>query len=361
MPLVECVPNFSEGRDPAVIAAIRDADRRRRRRARARRLQRPVAPSHGHHLRGAAGARGRRGLRRRARSRRTASTSRGTQGEHPRIGATDVVPFIPLDGATMDDCIALARSLGARVWRANSGFPSTCTSAPPPAPGAREPRRRATRRVRGAPRRRIATDPTRAPDFGDATRPPHRRRDRDRRAPLPGGLQRVPRRPASNLAVAKAVAKAVRGSSGGLRHVKAIGLEVDGQAQVSMNLVDIDKTPLHRAFEMVRMEAEAHGVTPTWSEIVGLVPERACFETAARHLQLRELHAAMLVLERQRARGRAAGGESVEAFVASVASPTPAPAAAVAAHAGCARQRHSRRWSRGSPSGGRSTRPWTPR
>src|SRR6185312_13263282 len=93
--------------------------------------------------------------------------------------------------------------------------------------------------------------------------------------------------PASNLPVAKAVAKAVRGSTGGLRYVKGLGLEVDGQAQVSMNLVDTDKTPLFRAYDMVKMEAEAQGVSPTWSEIIGLVPEKALFETAARHIQLR--------------------------------------------------------------------------
>src|SRR5207253_9656043 len=91
--------------------------------------------------------------------------------------------------------------------------------------------------------------------------------------------------PAANVPVAKEVAKAVRGSSGGLRYVKALGLEVDGQAQVSMNLVDTERTPLSRAFDVVKMEAESRGVTPTWSEIVGLVPERALFDTAARHVQ----------------------------------------------------------------------------
>src|SRR6185436_7097455 len=81
----------------------------------------------------------------------------------------------------------------------------------------------------------------------------------------------------------------LRHSSGGLRYVKGLGLEVDGQAQVSMNLVDTEKTPLYRAFDMVKMEAAAQGVLPTWSEIVGLVPERALLETAARHAQrLRE-------------------------------------------------------------------------
>ena len=92
--------------------------------------------------------------------------------------------------------------------------------------------------------------------------------------------------PASNMDIARDVARAVRGSSGGLKGVKALALEVDGQAQVSMNLVDTERTPLHRAFEMVRMEAEAWGVTPTWSEIVGLVPERVLFDAGIRHVRL---------------------------------------------------------------------------
>jgi glutamate formiminotransferase/formiminotetrahydrofolate cyclodeaminase len=113
--------------------------------------------------------------------------------------------------------------------------------------------------------------------------------------------------------------------------VKALGLEVDGQAQVSMNLVDIEKTPIYRAFEMVRMEALARGVAPTWSEIVGLVPERALLETAARHLQLRGFSQEM-VLE-HRVRLAMSGGASLTSYVAEVAAPTPAPGGgSVAAH-----------------------------
>jgi glutamate formiminotransferase/formiminotetrahydrofolate cyclodeaminase len=139
--------------------------------------------------------------------------------------------------------------------------------------------------------------------------------------------------PASNLAVAKNVAKALRGSSGGLRYVKGLGLEVDGQAQVSMNLVDTEKTPLYRAFDMVKMEAEAQGVSPTWSEIVGLVPERALFETAARHIRLRDFKPE-IVLE-NKVRTAIQGGESLSGFVASVASSSPTPGGgSVAAHVG---------------------------
>jgi glutamate formiminotransferase / formiminotetrahydrofolate cyclodeaminase len=109
--------------------------------------------------------------------------------------------------------------------------------------------------------------------------------------------------------------------------------EVDGQAQVSMNLVDTERTPLHVAFDMVRTEAEARGVTPTWSEIVGLVPERALFDAAARHVRLRNFSLEM-VLE-QKVRRAVSGGETLSGFVGSVAAPTPVPGGgSVAAHAG---------------------------
>ena len=116
--------------------------------------------------------------------------------------------------------------------------------------------------------------------------------------------------------------------------MKGLGLEVDGQAQVSMNLVDTERTPLHRAFDMVKMEAEARGVSPTWSEIVGLVPERALFDTAARHVQLRNFSMDM-VLE-HKVRNAVQGGQSLSGFVAS-ASPPPRRrpgGGSVAAHAG---------------------------
>jgi glutamate formiminotransferase/formiminotetrahydrofolate cyclodeaminase len=105
--------------------------------------------------------------------------------------------------------------------------------------------------------------------------------------------------------------------------VKGLGLEVDGQAQVSMNLTDTDTTPIWKAYDAVKLEAEKRGISPTWSEIVGLVPERALFETAAHHIQLKGFSSAMLL--EHKVREAMAGGESLNGFVASVASSAPVP------------------------------------
>jgi glutamate formiminotransferase/formiminotetrahydrofolate cyclodeaminase len=251
-------------------------------------------------------------------------------GEHPRMGAADVVPFIPLEGATMEDCIALARQLGERVGR-ELGVPVFLYER-----AATRPDRENLADVRRGEfeglRDDIGRTPQRTPDFGPS------------RVHTTAGAVAIGARPflvaynvylgpASNIGVAKEVAKAVRGSSGGLRYVKAMGFEVEGQAQVSMNLVDTERTPLHVAFDMVRTEAEARGVTPTWSEIVGLVPERALFDAAARHIRLRGFSTDM-VLE-QKVRRAITGGETLSGFVGSVAAATPVPGGgSVAAHVG---------------------------
>ena len=152
----------------------------------------------------------------------------------------------------------------------------------------------------------------------------------------------------------------MRGSSGGLRYVKGLGLEVDGQAQVSMNLVDTEKTPLHRAYEMVKMEAEAQGVSPTWSEIVGLVPERALFETAARHIQLRDFKPEMVLEHKVRA---AISGRRIADRIRRRRSRRRRPrlAAEASPRTSARSAPRSRRWSPASPPDERSTRRSTPR
>src|SRR5687768_10178785 len=329
MKLVECVPNFSEGRRPEVVEKIKNA----------------IAAVDGTHILDVSSDQSHNrtvitfvvdvdaavqaafaGIR----TARELIDLTKHKGEHPRMGATDVVPFIPLEGSTMEDCIVLARTLGARVGQ-ELEIPVYLYER-----AATRPDRENLADVRRGEfeglRDEIGTNPNRVPDFGP------------KRVHATAGAVAIGARPflvaynvylgpATNVAVAKEVAKAVRGSSGGLRYVKGLGLEVDGQAQVSMNLVDTEKTPLYRAFDMVKMEAEARGVSPTWSEIVGLVPERALFATAARHVQLRDFSLDM-VLERK-VRAAVQGGESLGEFVADVAAPTPAPGGgSVAAHAG---------------------------
>ena len=230
----------------------------------------------------------------------------------------------------MEDCIALARQLGERVG-GELGIPVFLYER-----AATRPDRENLADVRRGEfeglRDEIGRTPQRTPDFGPSSIHPTAGAVAIGARPFLVAYN-VYLGPASNLPVAKEVAKAVRGSSGGLRYVKAMGFEVDGQAQVSMNLVDTERTPLHVAFDMVRTEAEARGVTPTWSEIVGLVPERALFDAAARHIRLRNFSLDM-VLE-QKVRRAVTGGESLSGFVGSIAAPTPVPGGgSVAAHAG---------------------------
>jgi glutamate formiminotransferase/formiminotetrahydrofolate cyclodeaminase len=329
MRLVECVPNFSEGRRPEIVAQIRDAiaavegiavldvssDASHN-----RTVITFVAPIEKAIEAAFAGIRAAAGI----------IDLTKHSGEHPRMGATDVVPFIPLEGTTMEDCIVLARTLGEKVGK-ELGIPVFLYER-----AASRPERENLADVRRGEfeglRDEIGKNPGRKPDFGPG------------KIHATAGATAIGARPflvaynvylgdKSNVPVAKDVAKAVRGLSGGLRYVKGLGFEVDGQAQVSMNLVDTEKTPLHRAFDMVKMEAAARGVSTTWSEIVGLVPERVLFEAAARHIQLRNFTPDMIL--EHKVRKAIQGGQSLSGFVADVAAATPAPGGgSVAAHAG---------------------------
>lgn len=326
--LVECVPNFSEGRRPEIVKTITDAiasapgavmldissDASHN-----RTVVTFVAPVDG------AVEAAYRGI---ARARDLIDLTTHS-GEHPRIGATDVCPFIPLGDTTMDECISLAKQLGERVGRdlAIPVFLYERAASRPDRANLADVRRGEFEKARDE----IGTNPDRTPDFG----PNHVHATAG--ATVVGArpflvAYNVYLGPATNLAVAKEVAKKVRASGGGLPCVKALGLEVDGQAQVSMNLTDTDTTPIWRAYEAVKQEAETRGVQVTWSEIIGLVPERAVLETAAHHVQLRGFTRAM-VLEQKVA--ETMGGETVNDFVASVASNAPVPGGgSVAAHVG---------------------------
>ncbi len=206
------------------------------------------------------------------------------KGEHPRMGATDVIPFVPISGVTMDDCVALARECGERMWRELSIPVYLYEKA------ATRPERENLAAIRKGQfegiRNEIETSETRRPDFGEA------------RVHPTAGITAVGARPpliaynvnlgTADIEIANKIARAVRHLSGGLRYVKALGFELKdrGIVQVSMNMVNYEGTPLFRAFEMIKREAERYGVPVLGSEIVGLVPQGALNAVADFYLQL---------------------------------------------------------------------------
>jgi len=202
------------------------------------------------------------------------------KGGHPRMGAADVVPFVPVRGVTMADCVAIARRLGQRVGD-ELHLPVYLYEEA----ASREERRNLADIRRGeyeAIRAEIATLESRRPDFGP-------------RQLGTAGAVAIGARSAliafnvylntDRVEVARAVARAIRHSSGGLRYVKALGLLVEGRAQISMNLADYEQTPLLRVVEMIRSEAARYGAAMVESEIIGLIPAQALTDVAQAALQ----------------------------------------------------------------------------
>lgn len=205
------------------------------------------------------------------------------RGAHPRIGAVDVVPFVPVEDVTMEDCVALAREVAAALAE-RFALPVYLYEEAATVPG-----RRNLEDIRRGEFEGLAekmTDPAWAPDFGPPR--PH---------PTAGATVVGARMPliaynvnlaTDRLEVAKQIAAAVRFSSGGFRFVKAMGVKLEdrGLVQVSMNLTNYQKTPIFRVFDLVKREAARYGVAVLESEIVGLVPEAALLAAAAYYLQL---------------------------------------------------------------------------
>ncbi len=207
-------------------------------------------------------------------------------GEHPRMGATDVLPFVPVQGASMADCVELAKEVGQRIGE-ELGIPVYLYEK-----AATRPDRENLANVRKGQfeglRELIGKDPDRTPDFGP-----------ERIHPTAGALAVGARMPlvaynvnlgTDDVRVAKDVAKAVRHISGGFRFVKAMGFEIKdrGIVQVSMNLVNYEKSPIHRVQEAIRREAARYGVPVVGAEVVGLVPMKALVEVAKWYLQLED-------------------------------------------------------------------------
>lgn len=203
------------------------------------------------------------------------------RGPHPRLGATDVVPFVPLMGVTMEDCVELARTLGKRVGE-DLGIPVYLYEA-----AAIRPDRQNLADIRRgeyeALKESIVSDPDRKPDFGPVMLGKAGATVIGARAPLIAYNVYLN---SEDMNIARNIAKAVRQSSGGFAHVKALGLLVDGRAQVSMNLTDYTRTPIARVVEMIRREAARYGVSIHHAELVGLIPQAALFDAAQWYLQL---------------------------------------------------------------------------
>ncbi len=206
------------------------------------------------------------------------------EGEHPRIGATDVVPFIPISEVSMDDCVNLARALGKEVAE-KLKIPIYLYEH-----AASKPERQNLANIRRGEyeglKEAILKDPDRKPDFGPSEL-----------HPTAGATVIGARMPliaynvnlnCDDIDIAKSIAKAIRHSSGGLKYVKALGLEIKerGIVQVSMNLTNYQKTPVHRVFEMIKSEAARYGVEILGTEVIGLIPMEALVDTADFYLRI---------------------------------------------------------------------------
>ncbi len=330
--LVECVPNFSEGRDTAKVDAIVEAMKV----TGVYLLDREMDADHNRCVITLVGERDaiqEAAIRGVGKAAELIDLTRH-QGAHPRMGAADVVPFIPIDGVTIEDCVAMARDVGAEIWK-RFQIPVYLYEA-----AATSPERVNLENIRRGQfegiRDEIATNPARRPDFGEL-----------RVHPTAGATVVGARKyliaynvflNTSDVDIAKKIAKAVRFSSGGMRFVKGAGFLVRGLAQVSMNLTDFEQTPVHRVFELVKREAARYGVMPVSSEIVGLIPKKALEQAAEWFLQVENFDSSLILENRLAAvmSGKMAVGglrAGVEPFVEQLAAPTATPGGGSAAAA----------------------------
>src|SRR5712672_1757405 len=322
--LVECVPNFSEGRDKAKVDAIVDAMKV----TGVFLLDREMDADHN---RCVVTLIGEREPIQEAAIRGVGKASElidltKHQGAHPRMGAADVVPFIPIEGVTIEVCVAISRGVAEQIWKRYQ-IPTYLYEA-----AAQIPERQNLENIRRGQfegiRAEIATNPARKPDFGEA-----------RVHPTAGATVVGARKflvaynvflNTPDVDIAKKIAKAVRFSSGGMRFVKGAGFLVRGLAQVSMNLTDFEQTPVHRVFEVVKREAARYGVTPVSSEIVGLIPKMALESAAEWFLQVENFDSSLILENRLAAvmGGKMAVGglrAGAEPFIEQLAAHTATP------------------------------------
>ena len=322
--LVECVPNFSEGRDKAKVDAIVEAMKV----PGVFLLDREMDADHNRCVITLIGER----------DAITEAAIRGVgkaaelidltqhRGAHPRLGAADVIPFVPIEGLVLEDCVAIARQVGEQIWKRYQ-IPVYLYEA-----AATTPERQNLENIRCGQfeglREEISSNPLRKPDFGEP-----------RIHPTAGATVVGARKfliayniylNTADVEIAQKIAKAVRFSNGGLRYVKAAGFPVRGLAQVSMNLTDFEQTPIARVFEFVKREAARYGVMPAFSEIVGLIPKKALEMAAEWFLQIENFDSSLILENRLQAimGGKMAVGglrAGVEPFAEQLAAPTATP------------------------------------
>ncbi|HEY3929055.1 MAG TPA: glutamate formimidoyltransferase [Candidatus Koribacter sp.] len=330
--LVECVPNFSEGRNKAVVDEIIAAMKMDG----VYLLDREMDGDHNRCVITLVGDRtniAEAAIRGVGKAAELIDLTKHT-GAHPRMGASDVIPFIPIDGVTLEDCVAISKYVGEEIWKRYK-IPVYLYEA-----AAQRPERTNLENIRRGQfegiRDSIATDDGRIPDFGG------------RAVHATAGATVVGARKflvaynvylnTTDIEVAKKVGKAVRFSNGGLRFVKGMGISVRGLAQVSMNLTDTDQTPVARVYEYVKREAARYGVMPLSSEIVGLVPKKALEDAAEWFLQIENFDSSLILENRLAAvmGGKMAVGglrAGFEPFVEQLAAPVAAPGGGSAAAA----------------------------
>jgi glutamate formiminotransferase / formiminotetrahydrofolate cyclodeaminase len=330
--LIECVPNFSEGRDAVKVEAIVSAMSAV---TGVYVLDREMDADHNRcviTLAGEPDAVAEAALRGVGKALELIDLNHHT-GAHPRVGATDVVPFIPIEGVTVEDCVALARRTGQEIWT-RYRIPVFFYEA-----AATRPDRVNLENIRRGQfeglREEMKRNHDRQPDVGEPKLHPT------------AGVTVVGARKfliaynvnlnTPDVGIANKIAKAIRFSSGGLRYVKSMGVDLKARnlAQVSINLTDFEQTPMHRVYEMVKREAARYGVMPVGSEIVGLIPKKAIEMAADFFLQLEsfspsqvfenKLEAALLgaPLEPSSKDGKLAS--LARAFLDAVAAPTATP------------------------------------
>jgi glutamate formiminotransferase / formiminotetrahydrofolate cyclodeaminase len=340
--LIECVPNFSEGRDATkvdtIVAAISGV-------AGVYVLDREMDADHNRcviTLAGEPEAVAEATLLGVGKALELIDLTKHA-GAHPRVGATDVVPFIPIEGVTLEDCVALAKRVGKEIW-SRYRIPVFLYEA-----AATRPERTNLENIRRGQfeglREEIKRNPDRQPDIGEPKLHP------TAGATVVGARKFLIAYNVNlntpNVEIANKIAKAIRFSSGGLRYVKSMGVELKarGLAQVSINLTDFEQSPMHRVYEMVKREAARYGVAPVGSEIVGLIPKKAIEMATDYFLQVENFSPAQVFENRLQA---ALTGQAPEAitkegklallaqpFLDAVAAPAPTPGGgSVSAYAG---------------------------